>query len=393
MQTIHLKAGRERSLERRHPWLFDGAIERLEGDPSDGLAVVRSKKGAWLGAGVVSPRAPLRGRIVRFDGEPLDERWIAARVDDALALRDRFVPPDTTAFRAIHSEGDLVPGIVVDRYGETLVVQCGTAGGEAILPWALAPLRARFSPSRIVFRRDLPQRQNEGLSTESVVEGEPIPEEGIEILERGLRFRVDPWKGQKTGFFLDQRENRQRVRELAAGRRLLNVCCYTGGFGVAAAAGGATSTTNLDVSAPALELARDNFRRNALPLDDDGLVAADAFDWLRGAKQGRKIWDMVVLDPPAFVKSKGALDRGLRGYKDLNLQAMPLVAPGGLLFTFSCSGLVDLDLFQKVVFGASADAGVRFRLIERLGAGPDHPVLLDCPETEYLKGLLLERVG
>ena len=242
----------------------------------------------------------------------------------------------------------------------------------------------------MVRRRAWPK--HEGGARPPEVDGEPLPAGGVPVRERGLRYFVDPLEGQKTGFFLDQRENRALVRELSAGRNVLNVFSYSGGFGVAAAAGGASGTTNVDISAPALDLARRNYVANGLETPDAAFVAADAFDWLREAKGRGDRWDSVVLDPPAFVKSKGALDRGLRGYKDVNLQAMPLVRPGGFLLTFSCSGLVDADLFQKVVFGASTDAKVRFRIVRRLGAGADHPVLLDCPETEYLKGLLLERI-
>lgn len=393
MQTLHLKPGREKSLRRRHPWLFDGAIARAEGDPSDGLCVVRDAAGRLLGSGVVSPAAPLRARLARFDGGAIDEAWIEGRVADALALRRRFVPDETDAFRLLHGEGDLLPGLVVDRYADVLVVQAGSAGTErGLLPRVLPILERELSPATVVFRNDLPTRGGEGLSTETVVAGRPLPDGGVAVRERGLRYLVDPVGGQKTGFFLDQRENRALVRTLAAGRSVLNVFSYTGGFGVAAAAGGARRTVNVDVSAPALAAARRNYAANGLPIADDDLVAADAFEWLRAARRGGGRFDLVVLDPPAFIKSKGALERGLRGYKDVNLQGMPLVEPGGLLVTCSCSGLVDADLFQKVVFGASEDAGIRFRLLERRGAGPDHPVLLDAPETEYLKVLVLQRI-
>ncbi len=392
MQTLTLKTDREKSIRRRHPWLFESAVALTEGSADDGLCVVRSRSGESLGAGIVSPGAALRARIVRFDGRALDEAWIAGVVRDALALRNRMIPADTDAFRLIHSEGDLVPGIIADRYADVLSLQATTAGAEAILPWVVAAIESVWKPRTIVHRRDLAQREYEGLSSRSEVVGDELPAEGVAIRENGITYRVDALGGQKTGFFLDQRENRARIRSLSAGRSVLNVFSYTGGFGVAAAVGGASSTLNVDISLPALEVAKRNYAANGLDAPADAFLGADAFDWLREAKAAKRQFDIVVVDPPAFVKSKGALDRGLRGYKDINLQAMPLVAPGGLLFTCSCSGLVDHDLFQKVVFGASVDARVRFRLLERRGAGPDHPVLLDCPETEYLKALLLERI-
>jgi len=395
MQTITLKPGRDRSVRRHHPWLFDGAIKSTSGDPTGGLCVVRSETGEWLASGIVSPAASLRARLMRFDGQPVDETWVRARVDDALALRDRLVPEETDAYRVVNSEGDLLPGIVIDRYAGVLTVQVTTSGAEAISPWALAAVDEKLRPRSVVHRRDTPQRDQEKLSTRSEATGEPLPPEGILIRERGLKFFVDPLGGQKTGFFLDQRENRHRIRELAARRSVLNVFSYSGGFGVAAVAGGASRTVNVDSSLPALELAKRNYDINGfLPsAGEAAFVGADAFEWLRAERAAGTLFDLVVLDPPAFVKTKGALDRGLRGYKDVNLQAMRLVAPGGILLTCSCSGLVDVDLFQKVIFGASTDAGVTFRILERRGAGPDHPVLLDCPETEYLKGLLLQRVG
>ena len=393
MQTITLKPGREKSLRRHHPWLFDGAIAKVSGESPNGLCVVRSASGEFLGAGVVSPEAALRARIVRFDGKPLDADWIGERVRAAIAYRRSFLPPETDAYRVIHAEGDLLPGIVADAYDGLLAVQSTTAGAEAILPWVADALRRELSPRTIVFRRDLPQREYERLSTANEISGEPVPPGGVTVRENGLRFALDPVSGQKTGFFLDQRDNRALVRSLASGRRMLNVFSFSGGFGVYAAAGGAVSTVNVDVSAPALELARRNYGENSLEAPEGAFVGADAFDWLREEIARGARYDLVVVDPPAFVKSKGALERGLRGYKDVNLQAMKLVAPGGLLLTCSCSGLVSLDLFQKVVFGAASDAGATFRLVRRCGAGADHPVLLDCPETEYLKGLLLERAA
>jgi 23S rRNA (cytosine1962-C5)-methyltransferase len=291
----------------------------------------------------------------------------------------------TNAVRLVHSEGDELSGLVVDRYNDVLAVEITNAGLEQLKPLVVETLRQELSPRVIYFKNDLPSRKLERLALEPywIGDGEPL----TEIREHGLEFVVNPHEGQKTGFFLDQRENRAAARSLAAGTRMLNLFAYTGAFGVYAAAGGAASVTNVDISAKAIDMARTNHERNGFG-GRAAFEVADAFAWVR--TQPAESCDLLVCDPPAFARSRGEVDRAARGYKDINLFAMKLVAPGGTMLTFSCSGHMSLDLFQKVIFAAALDAGRRVSFIQRLGAGPDHPVSLYCPEGEYLKGFLLQ---
>jgi 23S rRNA (cytosine1962-C5)-methyltransferase len=297
----------------------------------------------------------------------------------------------------VNAEGDELSGLVVDRYDDLAVLEIANYGVEQIKELIVDAV----GMGRVFFKNDLPARKIEGLTLESDVipsvseesggaEGAPPGRPGpsltlgvTEIRESGLRFIVDPRGGQKSGFFLDQRENRRLARSLARERRVLNLFSYSGAFGVYAAAGGAASIVNVDVSEKAIELARRNHDINDVKAD---FVVADAFDWVR---KSRDRLDLVVCDPPAFAKSRGDVDRAARGYKDINLQALRLVEPGGLLMTFSCSGHISLDLFQKIIFAAALDSGRSVSFVRRLTAGPDHPVSLYCPEGEYLKGFLL----
>ena len=294
----------------------------------------------------------------------------------------------------MNAEGDDLSGLVIDRYNDLIVIEIANYGLEQ-----LKPLITEMFDGPIFFKNDLPARKIEGLTLESEVvrHGSAVPNSGGDedsagrsravqttIAESGLRFIVEPREGQKTGFFLDQRENRRLTRMLAGGRRMLNLFSYSGAFGIYAAAGGATSIVNVDVSEKAIALARRNHELNGFAA---AFVVADAFDWIR---KTRNEFDFVVCDPPAFAKSRADIDRAARGYKDINLYALKHVAPGGMLMTFSCSGHMSLDLFQKVIFSAAHDAGRRVAFVRRLGAGPDHPISLYCPEGEYLKGFLLE---
>jgi 23S rRNA (cytosine1962-C5)-methyltransferase len=321
----------------------------------------------------------------------VDAALVLRRLDDAIALRAAVVPPETDGYRVVNAEGDFLPGLVVDRYAGVLSVQSTTEGTERARPLWLPALRSRFPDATILQRNDLPSRAAEGLPTEDErLAGEaPLPR--APFRERGLSFLADLAGGQKTGFFLDQRENRDLVRRHAAGRRVLNLFSYSGAFGVAALAGGAVSVTHVDASAPALELAREHHARNGQEAAD--FVAADVFEDLRARAAAGEAWDLIVTDPPAFAKRRGDVERACRGYKDVNRLALKLLAPGGLLLACSCSGPVDADLFQKVLFAAALDAGVPARILEKRGAGPDHPVSVDCPEGEYLKAFLLARRG
>jgi len=371
-----LKRGKERVIANRHPWIFAGAIHSERGPEDAALGELVDSEGTRLASGFYSRHSQIRLRALTFGAEELTAEWIAARISSAIARRSAIFDAETNAARLVHAEGDELSALIVDRYDDLLVVEVSNRGVEQIKPLIVDGLKA-VAP-RIWFKNDLPVRELEQLPTEN----EPV--EPATILESGLRFRIDPAVGQKTGFFLDQRENRRLARTLSNGRRVLNLFSYSGAFGVYAAAGGASSVTNVDISARAIEIARENHALNDQTAE---LVVADAFQYVR---QQRERFDFIVCDPPAFAKTRADVDRAARGYKDINLYALRLVEPGGLLMTFSCSGHMSLDLFQKVIFAAALDAGRRVSFVRRLTAGPDHPVSMYCPEGEYLKGFLLE---
>jgi 23S rRNA (cytosine1962-C5)-methyltransferase len=384
---LTLRPGREASVLRRHPWVFSGAVARVEGDGADGIAEVVDAAGRPLALGAYSSDSQIVARLWSFDGRLPDAGLFRERFAAARALRAEVVPPQTTGYRAVNSEGDLCPGVLLDVYGETAVLELTTAGTEIWRADLEAAAREVFAPVKLIVR-ETGIRRDSGQS--------PIPDTKSEIdlapfLENGLRYLADVGAGQKTGFFLDQRDNRARLRALSRGRRVLNLFSYTGAFSVAALAGGATRAVDVDSSAAALALARRHRAENALSADGSDFVDADVFEDLRRRVAEGQRWDAVVCDPPAFAKKKADVDRAARGYKDVNRLAMTLVSPGGWLLTCSCSGLVDADLFQKIVFSASAEARASFALVARQGAGPDHPVSLDCPEGEYLKGMWMRR--
>jgi 23S rRNA (cytosine1962-C5)-methyltransferase len=382
-KRLTLRQGKERVAANRHPWIFAGAIGKESGPGDAAVAELVDARGALIASGLHSPHSQIRMRALTFGEEPLTADVIRARVVAAIARR-RF-DELTNAARLIHAEGDDLSGLVVDRYNDLLVVEIANYGLEKLKPLIAETLRAELAPRGIYFKNDLPARKLEQLPTESAYEGEGEPRAAI--LENGLRFEVEPAAGQKTGFFLDQRENRLLALGLAQGRRVLNLFSYTGGFGVYAARGGAAFVENVDVSETAIALARRNHELNGL---DGAFTAGDAFSVVRQRAAAHERYGLVICDPPAFAKSRGEVERAARGYKDVNLYAMRLVEPGGLLMTFSCSGHMSLDLFQKVIFSAALDAGRRASFVRRLTAGPDHPVSLFAPEGEYLKGFLIE---
>lgn len=390
MIRLTLKPGREASVLRRHPWLFSGAVQSAEGDGSDGHAEVLDAKGRPVARGSYSPRSQIVARLWTFDerapaSDLFGERFLAAR-----RLRDAVLPAKTTGFRALNSEGDFCPGVLLDLYGEDAVLELLTEGTEVWRQDLEAAAREVFAPRRLFTRMTGAERDLGGVGRGSGVSPDGGPSRAP-FMESGLRFFADLSDGQKTGFYLDQRENRSRLRALAAGQRVLNLFSYSGAFSVAALAGGASRAVDVDASEAALGLAREHRRENGNAAGDEDFVRADVFEDLRRRVQSRESWDIVICDPPAFAKKKADLARAARGYKDINRLAMSLVAPGGWLLTCSCSGLVSADLFQKIVFSASLDAALSFELVARQGAGEDHPVSLDCPEGEYLKGLWLWR--
>ncbi len=386
---LRLKPGREASVLRRHPWLFSGAIASTSGDGADGHAEVFAADERPLARGAYSADSQIVARLWTFDGRAPNVALFRERFAAAKRLREEVLPPETTGYRAINSEGDLCPAVLLDVYGEVAVLELLTGGTEHWREDLETVVLEVFAPARLVVRKTGSAR-DAGLP---VPAGEGRGEGRAPFLENGLHFFADLSGGQKTGFFLDQRDNRARLRSLARGKTLLNLFSYSGAFSIFGLAGGAARAVDVDSSAAALDLAREHRRANGFPADDADFVQADVFEDLRRRVAAGEQWDVVVCDPPAFAKKKADLDRAARGYKDINRLAMSLVAPGGWLLSFSCSGLVDADLFQKIVFAASVDARTPFTLSARQGAGPDHPVSLDCPEGEYLKGLWLRRAA
>jgi 23S rRNA (cytosine1962-C5)-methyltransferase len=390
--ALVLKKGRERSLKRRHPWIFSGAVERVLGKPASGGTVeVKSADGAVLALAAYSPDSQIRARAWSFEaGAKVDAAFFGERIAAAVRLRESLAASKhTNALRLVHGESDGLPGLVVDRYADVLVAQFLSAGAER---WREAILDALVEATRceaIYERSDAEVRKLEGLEPRLGFARGNREAKRCPIVEHGLNFRVDVEGGQKTGFFLDQRENRQRVRALAAGREVLDGFSYTGGFAIAALAGGATRVLAVESSAPAIEVARENLAANPLEASQLEFVKADAFTHLRTLRDQGAKFGLIVLDPPKFAPTAAQARNAARAYKDVNLLAFKLLAPGGLLATFSCSGGVDAALFQSIIAGAALDAGANAAILERFHAAPDHPVALEFPEGDYLKGLLL----
>ena len=389
MADLILKAGREKSLLRRHPWIFSGAVARVEGEPGVGESVaVRASGGAFLAWGAYSPRSQIVARVWSWsEQEPPGPALLRALLARATAMR-RDQLADAQAVRLVHGESDGLPGLVVDRYGSVLVVQVSSAGAAR---WrdAIADALVTLTGVHDVFERsDADVLALEGLAQQVGVLRGAAPADPIIIEEHGLKLAVSVQRGHKTGFYLDQRDNRQLVRALCGGREVLDCFCYTGGFTLNALAGGARHVTAVDSSAEALAAARDNVQRNGLDAERVECAEADVFQWLRRLRNEGRRYDLIVLDPPKFAPTAALAERAARGYKDINLLALKLLAPGGRLATFSCSGGVSRELFQKIVAGAAADAGIDAQILRWLSAAPDHPVALSFPEGEYLKGLL-----
>jgi 23S rRNA (cytosine1962-C5)-methyltransferase len=393
MTQLILQPGRERSLLRRHPWLFAGSVARLDGHARSGdTVIVVSSRGEPLGKAAYSPESQIRARMWSFDpNEIIDDAFFKRRVEAALARRGLPGLQEQAGLRLIHGESDGLPGVICDCYGDMLVLQLTSAGADRWRKALLGALRKALPKSRVYERSDSEVRSLEGLErTSGCLHGEP-PQAPVNIEENGLKFAVDVVGGHKTGFYLDQRDNRRLLRELAGGRDVLDCFCYTGGFALSALAGGAESVTAVDSSRPALEAAQRNLGLNL------GLTAsrarwqdADVFAALREYRATGRQFNLIVLDPPKFAPSAGHAESAARAYKDINMLGFRLLSPGGLLMTFSCSGGVSPELFQKIVAGAAVDAGVDARILRKLGPGADHPVGLAFPEGEYLKGLLCQ---
>ena len=390
MLRATLKAGREQSVRRRHPWVFSGAIASVDGTPAPGETVaLHASDGGFLAAAAWSPASQIRARIWSFDPTtPIDAAFIAARVNAAVAARSAMIDSSHDGCRLIHAESDRLPGVVADRYGDVVVLQLSSAGADAWREAIVAALAASTGCACVYERSDAEVRSLEGLPQRAGVAAGALPA-SVALQEDGLSYAVDIVAGQKTGFYLDQRDNRRRIRALAGGRDLLDCFCYSGGFTVAALAGGAASVLAIDSSGAALALARDNVARNEFDTRRCEWREADVFAELRALRDRGRTFDLVVLDPPKLAPTAQHAARGARAYKDLNLLALKLLRPGGLLATFSCSGGIPAELFQKVVAGAALDARADAAIVGRLAPGADHPVALDFPEGDYLKGLLV----
>ena len=387
MHRLIIKRDREKSLKRRHPWIFSGAVERVEGKPAAGDTVeIRSADGESLAIAAYSPHSQIRARVWSWSTVEIDAAFIRERVQRSAALRTTAAVDDRDALRLVHGEADGLPGIIADRYGETVVMQLLSAGAER---WrdALADALARLpGVVRVWERSDADVRQLEGLKERvGLVRGEAPPAEVV-ISEHGLRYGVEIAHGHKTGFYLDQRDNRLRLRALTRGRDVLDCFCYTGGFALNAVAGGARSVTAIDSAPLVIERAQHNAAMNELSSVE--WMVADVFQMLRKFRDQRREFDVIILDPPKFAPTAAHAEKAARAYKDINLLAFKLLRPRGTLMTFSCSGGVSPDLFQKIVAGAALDAGVSVHIEAWLHAGADHPVALNFPESEYLKGLL-----
>ena len=391
MAIVQLRPGKERPVLQRHPWVFSGAIARVQGYVGRGDAVdVCDHTGEWLARGTWSSGSQIRVRLYTWNAdEPLDETLLRRRIARAVAARNAPPPAmlDGDAQRLVFAESDGLPGLIVDCYGEYLVVQLLTQGAAARAELLIQILAEQLQPRGIYERSDADVREKEGLPpSEGLRWGEPPPAR-LEIMQHDLRFHVSLEQGQKTGFYLDQAVNRWYVASYCRGKEVLDAFCYTGGFSVYAATGGAAHVTALDSSGPALELLQANAALNYVGAHVDA-VEGDVFKLLRQFRAEGRQFDVVILDPPKFAQHQSQVERAARAYKDINLLALHLLRPGGVLATFSCSGLVSADLFQKIVWGAAVDARRDVQIIERLTQSPDHPVLLTFPEGEYLKGLI-----
>lgn len=394
MAQLILMPGKERSAMKRHPWLFAGSVGRLEGRarPGDTVEVLADNLRP-LGRAAYSPASQIRARFWTFDAdEAVDDAFFKRRIAAAVARRQAL--PELRGqdgLRLIHAESDGLPGVIADQYGDTVVVQLTSAGADKWRKAIVAGLVKATGCARIYERSDSDVRGLEGLEpTTGWLHGEP-PASGLSINENGVRLAVDVVGGHKTGFYLDQRENRAWLRSVAAGKDVLNCFCYTGGFSLQALAGDAASVLSIDSSGPALAQARANLALNPqLPAERAEWLEADVFQALRDFRKAGRTFDLIVLDPPKFAPSAAHAERAARAYKDINLLGFRLLRPGGLLMTYSCSGGVGLELFQKIVASAAQDAGRDARIVRRLAGDADHPVALNFPEGEYLKGLLVQ---
>ncbi|ATY86535.1 rRNA large subunit methyltransferase I [Kyrpidia spormannii] len=389
MGRVVLDKDRKRRLEQGSPWIFRGEVARVEGDPAPGDVVeVVNHQGHFLAKGYINPRSQILVRVLTYRAdEPIDASWAARRVDEALAWRERFLA-GARSCRLIYGEADFLPGLIVDRFENILVVQVLALGMERLWPWIRQALVDRLAPQGILLRNDVPVREKEGLPLEVRRDYGEVPAR-VWIEENGLRLAVDVWRGQKTGYFFDQRENRLAIAPLVPGARVLDVFTHTGAFALHALKFGADRVVCVDQSREALDLARENVEANGYAGRAE-FVEANAFDELRALVDQARQFDVVILDPPAFAKSRSSLPGAIRGYKEINLRGMKLVRDGGFLVTASCSWHMHRDLFLDTITEAAVDARKILRLVELRGAAKDHPVIHGSEESNYLKFAMFE---
>lgn len=394
-----LAKGKEKSLLRRHPWVYDTSVRKVVGKPMAGQTVkIVAHDGRFLAWGAYSPQSQLRARCWSFnEGDVIDENWFRQKIQSALNFRQGLTHR-TSAIRLVFGEADGLPGLIVDRYGDYLVTQFQSAGVEFHRA-LLARLLLELTGAKGIYdRSDAATRQREGLSIRSEhLMGDELPQ-AIDVVEDGVLYDVDVRVGHKTGFYIDQRESRLAVQNIAKafkekygrGLKALNCFCYTGGFSLALMAGGAEEVISVDSSQEALNMATRNAQKNGFSLEKMQFICDDVFDYLRQCRDRGQTFDLVILDPPKFASSHFHVDRASRAYKDINLNGLKILSPNGHLLTFSCSGAIDVDLFQKIIAGAVIDSKREAWAVQRFGSGIDHPLLMTYPEGEYLKGLHLQ---
>lgn len=392
--TVKLKQGRERSVNNRHPWIYSGSVEQISDpapQPGD-IVDILDNSDHWLARAYFNPNSQIHARILTWDNnDNIDDSFWARQLDRSISMRNALqLGSETNAYRLVFAESDCLPGLIVDKYADYLVIQCLTVGIERQKEIIVDQLQALLYPKGIVERSDASVRKKEGLNKVVGIRSGTGPPPELEVWENGLRFIVDLFRGHKTGMYLDQRDNRAAVCDSrnVKGKRILNVFSYTGGFGVYAARASASQITHIEASSPILNQAFKNITANGYERPNDQYLNGDAFQIMRDLRDQDELFDVVIVDPPKFAHSQKDVKGACRGYKDLNLLALQLLKSQGLLATFSCSGLVNRDLFQKVVFGAAIDAGRDVQIIQPLSQAADHPILLSFPESEYLKGFL-----
>jgi 23S rRNA (cytosine1962-C5)-methyltransferase len=386
---LFLAKGREKSLLRRHPWVFSGAVQRVEGKALSGETIdILDSQGKWLARGAYSPESQIRARVWTFQpDEEINIDFFIRRLQQAQSWRDWVAQRDgLDGYRLIAGESDGLPGITIDRFQNFLVLQLLSAGAEYQRPALLSALQHCYPECSIYDRSDVAVRKKEGLPlAQGPVLGD-LPPELLPITEHGMKLLVDIQQGHKTGFYLDQRDSRLAARNYSAGRRVLNCFSYTGAFAVSALMGGCAQVISVDTSQAALDIARQNVELNKLDLNKAEFVRDDVFQLLRNYRTQGEKFDLIIMDPPKFVENKNQLASACRGYKDINMLALQLLNPGGILLSFSCSGLMPTDLFQKILADAAVDAGRDVQFIEQFRQAADHPVIATYPEGLYLKG-------